>query len=86
DYVYTEKDNGGVHTNSGIPNKAAYNVIQAIGKSKSEQIYYRALTEYLTSNSNFKDCKDALYQAAKDLYDEQTAEQVYEAWNEVGVE
>ncbi|HAR5510862.1 TPA: hypothetical protein I1T36_001290, partial [Staphylococcus aureus] len=36
--------------------------------------------------SNFKDCKDALYQAAKDLYDEQTAEQVYEAWNEVGVE
>ncbi|HGZ9072554.1 TPA: zinc metalloproteinase aureolysin [Staphylococcus aureus] len=86
DYVFTEKDNGGVHTNSGIPNKAAYNVIQAIGKSKSEQIYYRALTEYLTSNSNFKDCKDALYQAAKDLYDEQTAEQVYEAWNEVGVE
>lgn len=86
DYVYTEKDNGGVHTNSGIPNKAAYNVIQAIGKSKSEQIYYRALTEYLTSNSNFKDCKDALYRAAKDLYDEQTAEQVYEAWNEVGVE
>ncbi|HCU7777653.1 TPA: zinc metalloproteinase aureolysin, partial [Staphylococcus aureus] len=44
DYVFTEKDNGGVHTNSGIPNKAAYNVIQAIGKSKSEQIYYRALT------------------------------------------
>lgn len=31
DYVFTEKDNGGVHTNSGIPNKAAYNVIQAIG-------------------------------------------------------
>lgn len=28
DYVFTEKDNGGVHTNSGIPNKAAYNVIQ----------------------------------------------------------
>ncbi|MCO6062052.1 M4 family metallopeptidase, partial [Pseudomonas sp. MOB-449] len=23
DYVFTEKDNGGVHTNSGIPNKAA---------------------------------------------------------------
>ena len=37
DYVSTEKDNGGVHTNSGNPNKAAYNVIQAIGKSKSEQ-------------------------------------------------
>ncbi|WP_256084474.1 M4 family metallopeptidase, partial [Staphylococcus aureus] len=49
DYVFTEKDNGGVHTNSGIPNKAAYNVIQAIGKAKAEQIYYRALTEYLTS-------------------------------------
>ncbi len=51
DYVYTEKDNGGVHIPIlAFQIKAAYNVIQAIGKSKSEQIYYRALTEYLTSN------------------------------------
>ena len=35
DYVNTQSDNGGVHTNSGIPNKAAYNTIRSIGKGKS---------------------------------------------------
>ena len=34
DYVNTQSDNGGVHTNSGIPNKAAYNTIRSIGKGK----------------------------------------------------
>ncbi|KWV07477.1 hypothetical protein AGE09_23600 [Salmonella enterica subsp. enterica serovar Kentucky] len=46
DYVFTEKDNGGAHTTSGTPNKAAYSVSQARGKSKANQIYYRALAEY----------------------------------------
>ena len=33
-YVNTTRDNGGVHTNSGIPNKAAYNIATAIGKGQ----------------------------------------------------
>ena len=41
DFVYTNSDNGGVHTNSGIPNKAAYNTIRSIGKQRSEQIIER---------------------------------------------
>ncbi|MBO1199012.1 peptidase M4 family protein [Staphylococcus simiae] len=85
DYVHTESDNGGVHTNSGIPNKAAYNVIKSIGKDKSQHIYYRALTEYLTENATFADAKEAIYQSALDLYGEQTAEDVWESWNQVGV-
>ncbi|MBL2480350.1 peptidase M4 family protein, partial [Klebsiella pneumoniae] len=44
DYQYLpateEGDNGGVHINSGIPNKAAYLTINAIGKEKAEKIYY----------------------------------------------
>jgi Zn-dependent metalloprotease len=40
-------DNGGVHINSGIPNRAAFLVAQALGREKTEQIYYRALTQYL---------------------------------------
>ena len=60
-------DNGGVHENSGIPNKAAYNVINAIGRNKTELIYYRALTKYLTRNSQFGDCRKAVAQAATDL-------------------
>ena len=53
DYVNTSSDNGGVHTNSGIPNKAAYNTIRSIGKDKAQQIYYRRLqiTYLLTQTS-----------------------------------
>ena len=80
-----EYDNGGVHINSGIPNKAAYNTITKIGKEKAEKIYYRALTQYLTRQSQFSDAKDSLIQSAKDLYGDQVANQVKDAWNEVGV-
>ena len=72
DYVNTSSDNGGVHTNSGIPNKAAYNTIRSIGKDKSAtNLLHRALTDYLSSNSDFQDAKDALHQSALDLYDEE---------------
>lgn len=63
-----EQDNGGVHINSGIPNRAAYLVIQAIGREKAERIYYQALSRYLTRNSQFVDCRLALERAAQDLY------------------
>ncbi len=80
-------DYGGVHINSGIPNKAAYLTITKIGKEKSEDIYYRALTQYLSSNSSFLDAKFALKQAASDLYGANSTEvqQVVNAWNSVGV-
>ncbi len=78
-------DWGGVHTNSGIPNKAAYNTIQSIGKTKAEKIYYRALTQYLTSNSQFVDAKKALAQAASDLYGTTEVNAVNAAWTAVGV-
>ncbi|WP_414050635.1 M4 family metallopeptidase [Macrococcus animalis] len=84
-YVNTASDNAGVHTNSGIPNKAAYNTITKIGQAKAEKIYYRALTQYLTTTSDFKQAKQALYQSALDLYDEATAQDVWNAWNAVGV-
>lgn len=63
-----DNDNGGVHINSGIPNRAAALLIQEIGREKVEKIYYRALTNYLTRNSNFIDCRNAVLQAAKDLH------------------
>ncbi|MFD1019878.1 M4 family metallopeptidase [Thalassobacillus hwangdonensis] len=80
-----EGDWGGVHINSGIPNKAAYYTINSIGKSKAEQVYYRALTVYLTPNSNFSDARDALVQSASDLYGSSTANAVSTAWDNVGV-
>ena len=73
-YVNTTSDNGGVHTNSGIPNKAFYNIATNIGLDESANIYYRALTTYLTSQSNFTDARNALLQAATDLYGSGSAE------------
>ncbi len=61
-------DWGGVHINSGIPNKAAYLVAQNIGCEKTADIYYRALTVYFNSTTNFSQARLGLIQAATDLY------------------
>lgn len=88
-YYNTTQDYGGVHTNSGIPNKAAYLIAtnSAVGVAKAEQIYYRALTVYLTSNSNFHDARVAVAQAAADLYGAGGAEvsAVNSAFSAVGI-
>lgn len=65
-----DQDNGGVHVNSGIPNRAAALIMQAIGHGKTGDIYYRALSRYLTRNSEFVDARNAVEQATKDLYGE----------------
>jgi len=63
-----EGDNGGVHVNSGIPNKAAYNIASNIGMDKTAKIYYRALTQYMHPDTNFQQASYCLVQAAADLY------------------
>jgi bacillolysin len=82
-------DWGGVHTNSGIPNKACYLIASNsnVGIVKAEQIYYRALANYLISTSNFHDARVALVQSATDLYGASSAEvaAVNAAWTAVGV-
>jgi thermolysin len=70
DYVITPYDNGGVHTNSGIPNKAAYLIATALGLEATEQIYYRALTTYFTSSTDFWGARIGLEKAAVDLFGE----------------
>ncbi len=67
-YYSGSEDNGGVHINSGIPNFAFYKIATAITKEKSEKIYYRALTTYLTRTSKFIDLRRALIQSATDIY------------------
>lgn len=87
DYVdlTIDQDKGGVHVNSGIPNRAAYLVIQSIGRTKAEQIYYRALTTYLNPTSNFLDARDALVQSAGDLYGSVEVNAVQQAFDAVGI-
>lgn len=86
-YYNTTSDYGGVHTNSGIPNKAGYLIAQAIGCTKTAQIYYRALTNYMTSTTDFLEARNALTQAATDLYGANSQEviAVGNAYDSVGV-
>lgn len=79
-------DNGGVHVNSGIPNHAAYLIGQAIGREKLAQIYYRALTQYLTPDSDFFAAAEATIQATQELYGQADVQAVQNAFAEVGID
>jgi len=68
DYLYTTADNGGVHTNCSIINHAAYLIGSNIGADKMGEIFYRALTTYMTSSTNFAGARTTCLQAATDLY------------------
>ncbi len=62
-------DNGGVHMNSGIINKATYLIGTAIGKDKLEKIYYNTLFKrYLSTQAQFIDMRLATVKSATDLY------------------
>lgn len=80
-------DWGGVHTNSGIPNKAAYITVKNIGVEKTARIYYRALITYMNENTDFEQAKVGLEQAATDLYGVNSAEvtAINNSFNSVGV-
>jgi Zn-dependent metalloprotease len=79
-------DNGGVHINSGIPNHAHFLLSEQIGREKTEQIAFRALTQYLTPTSDFVDAANASVQAATDLYGQGTDVQaVQNAFAQVGI-
>jgi bacillolysin len=67
-------DNGGVHTNSGIPNYAYYKFATQVTREKAEKVFYRALFNYLTRSSQFIDLRLSVIQAAKDIYGATSAE------------
>ncbi|WP_420457156.1 M4 family metallopeptidase [Rubrivirga sp.] len=91
------QDNGGVHINSGISNKAAYLLsaggtfrgvtVASIGRAKVEKIFYRALTTYFTQSTNFAGARQGTLQATADLYGSgsSTYTAVQNAWAAVGV-
>jgi Zn-dependent metalloprotease len=76
-YHCASSDNGGVHVNSGVPNKAyvlmvdggTHNgvTVTGIGLNKAAAIQYRALTRYLSVYSDFTDNYLALQAACRDL-------------------
>ena len=95
-YVGTS-DNGGVHTNSGVINKVAYLIgaggthygvtVQGQGVDAMENIFYRALTTYMVSSTNFAGARTACVLAATDLYGSSSPEvqSVMDAFTSVGI-
>jgi Zn-dependent metalloprotease len=82
-YSCTTEDNGGVHINSGIPNKVYANLVDGLGRAAAAQVRYRAQSTYLSPNATFADARAAEQQAATDLgYD---AAAVGAAWDAQGV-
>jgi bacillolysin len=76
-YACGSADNGGVHTNSGVPNKAYQLMVDGgtlngvtvtgIGFNRAAAIQYRALTNYLSVYSDFGDDYQALLASCRDL-------------------
>ena len=90
DYVTTISDNGGVHINSGIPNRAFYITAVELGGfawERAGQIWYVTLKDKLTATSRFQDCANQTYQAAAQLFGAGSIEQqaVKKGWAEVGL-
>ncbi|MDP9310343.1 MAG: M4 family metallopeptidase [Chloroflexota bacterium] len=89
-YSCSTSDSGGVHTNSGVPNKAfvlmvdggSFNgrTVKGIGLNKSVAIQYHTLSRYLTPYSNFTDDYEALLASCRDL----TNKRIYDADPETG--
>lgn len=87
-YLNTTGDNGGVHTNCTIIGHAAYTIASSIGNAKAEQIVYRAMCNYYTSQTNFAQARVAWVNAAKDLYGVDSAEYkaVIAGFDHVGIQ
>ncbi|MEU4917925.1 M4 family metallopeptidase [Streptomyces parvus] len=90
DYIETEEDNGGVHLNSGIPNRAFYLLATALGGNSWEragQIWFDVLTGgELTADADFAEFARLTVAAAGARFGEaDEREAVLKAWSEVGV-
>jgi bacillolysin len=76
-YDESEDDNGGVHHNSGLNNKAVFlmvdggnfngKTITALGWTKTAAIYYEVNTNLLSSGADYSDLYYALQQACTNL-------------------
>lgn len=90
DFVVTDDDNGGVHINSGIPNRAFHLVATALGGNAWEvagAIWYAAVTGDIKADCDFATFADLTVAAAVTVHGEDSvqAEAVRSAWREVGV-
>ena len=91
DYIKTDRDSGGVHINSGIPNRAFYLSATEIGGyawEKAGKIWYETLRDSrLRPNTGFRRFATLTVEQAGKLFGPYSNERraVQKAWIEVGV-
>ena len=89
-YVHTTMDNGGVHTNSGIPNHAFYLSAMALGGrawEKAGRIWYETLRDRrVRQTSTFRQFAVLTVQNAAQLFGPHERQAVAAAWKEVGID
>lgn len=91
DFVRTYEDNGGVHINSGIPNRAFYLVATSLGGfawERAGRIWYSTLRDsQLRPNTGFKRFARLTVENAGRLFGIDSGEQkaVRAGWREVGI-
>jgi Zn-dependent metalloprotease len=89
-YVSTTSDNGGVHINSGIPNKAFYLAAVGLGGNswdRAGKIWYDTLTDAnLSSTASFLDFATLTASHANTLYGAGARDVVVKAWQDVGID
>jgi Zn-dependent metalloprotease len=90
DYVDTTDDNGGVHINSGIPNRAFYLAAVGLGGyawEKAGKIWYETIRDAsLSAEATFAEFAAVTIAQAQALFDDAAAAVVRSAWTEVGVD
>jgi Zn-dependent metalloprotease len=89
-YVETTDDNGGVHINSGIPNRAFFLAATAIGGfawEKAGKVWYLTLRDRLRPNSDFVAAATLTQAVASDLFGAASpvVTTIRNAWKTVGV-
>jgi hypothetical protein len=88
-YVNTTSDNGGVHINSGIPNKAFYLTSIALGGNswdRAGHIWYNTLLDTrLSASAQFQDFANLTVDNANKLYGATVGNAVVQAWQQVGI-
>ncbi|OJI80468.1 hypothetical protein ASPTUDRAFT_78527 [Aspergillus tubingensis CBS 134.48] len=89
-FVYTEKDNGGVHWNSGIPSHAFYLCAVGFGGrcwERAAVVWYQALTDpRVEPNCSFEKFACVTVDIAEAMFGGEAGGLVRRAWVEVGVE
>lgn len=88
-FVSNRADNGGVHVNSGIPNRAFYLAATALGGNSWEttgKVWYQTLCDpTLTRTARFDEFAKLTVKHAKALLGQKAALQVQTAWKTVEV-